>query len=205
MELSQRLASRVAPTSRKGLTYELNMLIKGVNPKTYVGVQMYPVWSKIPVLPISYAKCLHVYLQGRAYKSFYRHFDFGGDGGPGPSTPNLLNLLARFFAYGATFDADRKMSRPQYVEELVVDVLPVVILHPRAEHDHDRPINNPNREMRGSLHFLDMVAKSGLLFGRLGRISAYVDGKFKRQWEVVYRENTEETAKEWSRYGWILQ
>ncbi|KAL8928999.1 MAG: hypothetical protein Q9208_001442 [Pyrenodesmia sp. 3 TL-2023] len=151
------------------------------------------------MLPVSYAKRLHLYLQGRAYGDLYRHFLFGDNEAPGASARNLLNLLARFFAYGATFDADKKMPRPQYVEELVVDVLPVEVPHLQFKHDHDEPGNDPDREMLESLGCFGMVARSGLLFGRLGRISAYVDGKFRQQWEVVYRENTEETVKEWSR------
>ncbi|KAL8748953.1 MAG: hypothetical protein Q9184_007009 [Pyrenodesmia sp. 2 TL-2023] len=203
MELSQRLASRVAPTSRNGLTYELKVVLEGTKPNPYHGIRIYPTWTKIPMLPISYAKCLYVYLQGRAYGNSNRHFDFEGDRGLGQSTQDLLNLLARFFAYGATFNADKPMLRPQYVEELVVDVLPVEVLHLHAEHDRDGPINNPDREMRESLGFLDMVAKSGLLFGRLGRISAYVDGKYKQQWKVIHQEITEDIVKEWNRYGWI--
>ncbi|KAI4145449.1 MAG: hypothetical protein L6R39_003801 [Caloplaca ligustica] len=200
-EISQLLSTRTASPSRNGLTYALDILVEATHPPdgSYTE-QMYATWVKMPVIPVSHAKCIRVDFRAvskscsESTETCFQHcFWFIGNGGIGLTTRSLLNLLARFFAYGPTFEEETRMARPLFIEELVVNVLPTVIS------------KNERIEVLQGLSLLRLVADSGLLAGKLGRISIHQDGKMHDQWDVVKVADVTKTIREWRDYGWIPQ
>ncbi|KAL8840011.1 MAG: hypothetical protein Q9170_001495 [Blastenia crenularia] len=180
-EVSQAVSRRACTSSKNGLIYTLDLLVQGRSRNTGQWDRITPTWTKIPSLPITHAKCLHVNFQ--ADKN-HKRISFLGDGGPGETNQTLLNLLIRFFTYGPMFDgySMMKSTPPAFIEELVMEILPVE----PGEEQWKGPMYD--RDPRDSIVWgllLRMVARSGLLAGRLGRIYLCVDGEIVSQWDVA--------------------
>ncbi|KAL8718566.1 MAG: hypothetical protein Q9225_004313 [Loekoesia sp. 1 TL-2023] len=194
-ELSQAISRRACSASKTGLTYSLDLLVEGADRRKDEYEHLSPTWTKMPALPIKYAKSIHVNFKVQNYPGLI----FWGAGGPGQTTQSLMNLLSRFFAYGPTFDEDSTIpTPPDFVEELIIEVLLVEDPQNGILDHHER-----RSKVVGGLLLLDLVVHSGLLAGKLGKISICVDGAIKKQWVVTEEANVEKTAKEWSCYGWI--
>ncbi|KAL8691408.1 MAG: hypothetical protein Q9218_003361 [Villophora microphyllina] len=179
IELSESILHKSA--SSQGLTSKLDLTVNGSG-------QILPIWNAIPA-PISNIKSVYV--------NFHVHnrekLDWIGDGGPAHFTQALLHLLGCFFAYGPSFE-DQKSQAPSWIEELRLDVA-----------QDDRCENRSRlRSVVGNLTtFLSMVAHSGVVGGRLGKLSLYTAGTLVERWDVSKYGDCSETVREWSAYGWV--
>ncbi|KAL8830020.1 MAG: hypothetical protein Q9170_005921 [Blastenia crenularia] len=166
-ELSQQILQKV-------LRYSLSILLQGTDDATHEPEQVIPTWTKIPApFFTNHPKSvLHVCLQARNARSLSW---INEDKGSGRTGLALLNLLRRFFAYGPAFDERAKAtSPPRFVEELVIEVLPVKL--PASELARGTLTDPQPRIVRG-LKLLCPVAYSGLLAGKVGKISLRVDSE----------------------------
>ncbi|KAL9577472.1 MAG: hypothetical protein Q9212_006342 [Teloschistes hypoglaucus] len=183
-ELSGAIKRRSA--SARGITGKLDLMIHG--PDEHHGQErIYPSWTALPI-PMSSIHNVHVTFRTVKPEELF----WVGDGGPGFFTRALLHLLGCFFAYGPSFE-DGKSQAPNWIEELRIDL----------END-DRAFRRGRRSVFRQLsNFLEWVAVSGVLAGRLGKLSLYVAGTISDEWEVKKYEDNSSTVGEWSRYGWV--
>ncbi|KAI4109023.1 MAG: hypothetical protein L6R37_000741 [Teloschistes peruensis] len=184
-ELSRTIERRSA--SARGITCKLDLMIHGPEER-FREEQIFPSWTALPA-PMSSVNNVHVTFRTVKPEKLF----WVGCGGPGYFTQSLLHLLACFFAYGPSFE-NRKSQAPSWIEELRVDL----------EEDDRALRGGGHRTVFGGLRgFLGMVAESGVLGGRLGKLSFYVAGTISNEWEVKKHEDNSSTVREWSHYGWI--
>ncbi|KAL8703370.1 MAG: hypothetical protein Q9201_003455 [Fulgogasparrea decipioides] len=197
-ELSQTISSRNSTRSR-GLTCKLDLMIQGRDPgqdeddycllcKDEDSQAIFPTWVSLPA-PISHLKHVHVNFRVRNQATL----SWAGDGGPGWTTQSLLHLLGCFFAYGPSFTEARKPREPFWIDELRLDADEVDRGRQR------RPV------FTYLCSFLGMVAGSGVLGGRLGKLSLYHTDMLHQEWAVINHDDVSKTVEEWSRYGWVPQ
>lgn len=122
-----------------------------------------------------------------------------------------MALLKRFFAFGPTFwqkDAGRWVKRPGYVEELVLDVLPVEVERGGDRERHleyltaDESTNPQDDVFDGLMVLAGRLARGGMVGGKVGRIVLMRDGVVGKEWMVERRE--ERFRWQWAYYGWIV-
>ncbi|KAI4204279.1 MAG: hypothetical protein LQ350_001259 [Teloschistes chrysophthalmus] len=184
-ELSGTIERRSA--SARGITGKLDLMIHGPEER-HRQERIFPSWTALPA-PMSSIKIIHVTFRTIKPETLF----WVGDGGPGFFTQALLHLLGCFFAYGPSFE-DGKSQAPNWIEELRMDL----------ETDDRALRGGGRRSVCGQLkRFLMTVSCSGVLGGRLGKLSLYVAGTLSDEWEVKKYEDNLSTVREWSQYGWI--
>lgn len=95
-QFSQHISSRSSSSSRKGLTYTLDLLVQAQNPEPSYRESMYPTWSRLPAIPIIIAESIHVSLRAVSLARALPNFDFSKrPSAPRARTYSLLNLLSR--------------------------------------------------------------------------------------------------------------
>lgn len=184
-ELSETI-ERISASAR-GITCKLDLMIHG--PGADGGPQrILPSWAALPA-PMSSIKNVHV-----SFRTIRpEKLRWIGDGGPASFTQALLHLLGCFFAYGPSLE-DGKSQGPHRIEELKIEL----------EKDDKGLSGRPRRAVFTELYrFLRMVAGSGVLGGRLGKLSLYVAGTLAGEWEVMKYEDNSRTVQEWAKYGWV--
>ncbi|KAL9001578.1 MAG: hypothetical protein Q9169_000154 [Polycauliona sp. 2 TL-2023] len=198
-EISHTLSRRASPSSMNPLTFHLNLHANGGDSRAHEDVMTSMCWARIPAaLPTNNDTRINVHVNLRARNA--RSMRFIGDGGLGPTAQTLLKSLARFFAYGLAMDERSTPSAPpNFVEELVIEVLPVEFSMQEVRFVRHRP--SSRSELTGKLGMLNSVASSNLLVGKLGKILVTVDGEVKRSWDIV--DEKEATVVGWTSYGWI--
>ena len=173
-----------------------------------------PTWLSLPT-PSAYVDTLEVDLR------FFRYSTPAWcQPHPGMLAQYLLQMLRRFFERGPHFTPSlTEKHMPLHPWQVRLDLLAINFIHsdtsmsmdPRNPLTLDDDLNSPDavRRLRNPAQFallflqeyLDMLANSGLLSGKVERLRLCC-GTTQRDWVIVKRYSIATIVQKWAPYGW---
>lgn len=172
-ELSHITVRRYAPSILRDPTYVANVTVQGCEAKRRMAQAIALSWIQTPMIPPKYIKSIYVNLHAYVTGGMIIYWARGG----GESAYMLQHLLDRFFAHGISFTEGANTQRPEYIEELNINLTTVV-----CDATSETFCSGYYSIQKTLKHML--LADDGALHERLGTVSMYVNGEVQQRWDI---------------------
>ncbi|KAI4145448.1 MAG: hypothetical protein L6R39_003800 [Caloplaca ligustica] len=151
-------------------TYVANVTVQGCEAKRRMAQAIALSWIQTPMIPPKYIKSIYVNLHAYVTGGMIIYWARGG----GESAYMLQHLLDRFFAHGISFTEGANTQRPEYIEELNINLTTVV-----CDATSETFCSGYYSIQKTLKHML--LADDGALHERLGTVSMYVNGEVQQR------------------------